>query len=132
METKKGNISDILKSTIWVSKFLFKFSPGLFIATFITQIVTSVAPFLRTKIFSDLIDSLTSGVQNSWINIFIWFMVVGLITSLFFFLQGQLNRILDIRLQAHLRKTFIAKVAHLDYPHFEPKESSSLSSEVDE
>ena len=132
MAKKKGSISDILKSAYWVTKFLFKFSPGLFIATFITQIVTSISPFFRTKIFSDLIDSLTSGGQDSWINPFIWFMVVGLITSLFFFLQGQLNRILDIRLQAHLRKTFISKVAHLDYQHLESKETSALISKVDE
>lgn len=132
MAVKKGNLKDILASVSWVAKFLFKFSPGLFIATFITQIVTSVSPFFRTKIFSDLIDSLTSGVPNSWTTPFILFMVVGLVTSLFFFLQGQLNRILDIRLQAHLRKSFIGKVAHLDYQHLESKETSALISKVDE
>lgn len=132
MTVKKGNITDILKSTAWVSKFLFKFSPGLFIATFITQIVTSIAPFFRTKIFSDLIDALTTDVQDNWINPFILFMIVGLITSLFFFLQGQLNRVLDILLQAHLRKTFIGKVARLDYQHLESKETSALISKVDE
>jgi len=60
------------------------------------------------------------------------FMIIGLVTSLFFFLQGQLNRILDIKLQAYLRKIFIDKVAHLDYQHLESKETSELISKVDE
>ncbi len=132
MARKKGSISDILKSTTWVTKFLFKFSPGLFIATFITQIVTSIAPFARTKVFSQLIDSLTGTGDTAWVEPFTIFMIVALVTSLFFFLQGQLNRILDIKLQAHLRKIFIAKVAGLDYQHLESKETSALISKVDE
>lgn len=132
MTSKTGSVSAVLKSTYWVTKFLFKFSPGLFVATFVTQVVTSIAPFYRTKIFSDLIDSLTTASASSWVDSFVLFMGVGLITSLFFFLQGQLNRILDIRLQAHLRKTFINKVAHLDYLHLESKETSALISKVDE
>lgn len=132
MDKKKGKLVDIYNSTIWVAKLLFRFSPGLFIAIFITQIITSIAPFIRTKIFSQLIDALTLRSDNSWQQPFIIFMVVGLFTSLFFFLQGQLNRIVDIKLQAHLRKIFIAKVAHLDYQHLESNETSALISKVDE
>jgi ATP-binding cassette subfamily B protein len=132
VKNKKAKLTNILKSTTWVAKLLFKFSPGLFVAVFITQIVTSVAPFLRTKIFSQLIDALTLSSDNSWINPFIMFMIVALITSLFFFLQGQLNRIVDIKLQAHLRKIFITKVAHLDYQHLESKDTSALISKVDD
>ena len=101
-------------------------------AVFVTQIVTSVAPFLRSKIFSQLIDSLTDNSRVVWTQPFLQFMMVGLITSLFFFLQGQLNRVLDIKLQAYLRKIFIAKVANLDYQHLESKETSALISKVDE
>ncbi len=132
MDKKKGKLVDIFRSTLWVTKFLFKFSPGLFIAVFATQVITSIAPFARAKILSQLIDSLTSPVSDSWIAPFILFMLVAFITSLFFFLQGQLNRILDIKLQAYLRKTFIEKVAHLDYQHLESKETSALISKVDE
>lgn len=132
MADSRGKIKNILNSTIFVTKLLFKFSPGLFLAIFVTQIVTSIAPFWRTKIFSTVIDSLTTGDQSSWVNPFLMFMIVGLFTSLFFFLQGQLNRILDIQLQAHLRKIFIDKVAHLDYQHLESKTTSELISKVDE
>jgi len=132
MVENKGKIKDIVKSTVWVIKLLFKFSPKLFVAIFVTQIVTSVAPFWRTKIFAQLIDSVTLGSSDSWIQYFAYFMVIGLITSLFFFLQGQLNGILDIKLQAYLRTTFIGKVAHLDYQHLESKVTSELISKVDE
>lgn len=132
MADNKGKIKSIYRSTIWVVKLLFKFSPRLFIAVFVTQIVTSIAPFWRTKIFSQLIDSLTSNVPNEWVNPFGMFLVLGLVTSLFFFLQGQLNRILDIKLQAYLRKMFIGKVARLDYQHLESKDTSALISKVDE
>ena len=132
MAKTKGKLVDIFRSTLWVTKFLFKFNPGLFMAVFATQIITSIAPFLRAKILSQLIDSLTSPLPDSWINPFIFFMVVALVTSLFFFLQGQLNRIMDIKLQAYLRKTFIDKVAHLDYQHLESQGTSALISKVDE
>lgn len=132
MPENKGKIINVFKSTIWVLKLLFKFSPGLFTAIFMTQIVTSVAPFWRTKIFAQLIDSVTGISNDSWIVYFGYFIGVGLITSLFFFLQGQLNGILDIKLQAYLRTLFIGKVAHLDYQHLESKETSELISKVDE
>jgi ABC-type multidrug transport system fused ATPase/permease subunit len=35
-------------------------------------------------------------------------------------------------LQAHLRKVFVGKVAHLDYQHLESKDTSALISKVDE
>lgn len=132
MADTKGKLASIFKSTVWVSQLLYRFSPGLFIGVFFTQLITSVAPFVRTKIFSQLIDALTLSSDQSWQQSFILFMVVGLATSLFFFLQGQLNRIIDIKLQAHLRKIFIAKVARLDYQHLESKETSALISKVDE
>lgn len=132
MTDTKGKLSDIFRAVSWVTKLLFQFSPGLFIAVFITQIVTSIAPFIRTKILSQLIDSITGQSQADWVQSFIVFMVVGLVTSLFFFLQGQLNRVLDIKLQAYLRKIFIAKVANLDYQHLESKETSALIAKVDE
>jgi len=128
----KGKLTSIVKSTLWVAKLLYQFSPGLVIALFFTQIVTAVTPFWRTKIFSQLIDSLTIGTSDSWVNPFLMFMIVGLATSLFFFLQGQLTRIVDIKLQAYLRKIFIGKVAHLDYQHLESKDTSALISKVDE
>ena len=132
MSDKRGKLASIFKSTVWVSKLLYNFSPGMVIGLFVTQIITSIAPFVRTKIFSQLIDSLTSGGDDSWQRVFALFLVIGLFTSLFFFLQGQLNRIIDIKLQAHLRKIFIAKVAHLDYQHLESKEKSALISKVDD
>lgn len=132
MSDKKQKFINVIKSVSWVSKLLYKFSPGLFIAVFITQIITAISPFVRTKILSQLIDSLTSGGQDSWVNPFIVFLVVGLITSIFFYAQGQLNRILDIKLQAYLRNIFITKVAHLDYQHLESKDTSALISKVDE
>lgn len=132
MADKKDKLSNILKSVVWVSKLLYKFSPGLFVTVFATQLVTAISPFIRAKVFSQLIDSLTTGGDSSWVNPFITFMIVALVTSLFFFMQGQLNRILDIKLQAYLRKIFITKVAHLDYQHLESKETSALISKVDE
>ena len=54
------------------------------------------------------------------------------LNSTFFYLQSQLNRVLDIQLQAHLRKLFIGKVTTLDYQHLEGKDTSNLISKVDE
>ncbi|MFA7301192.1 MAG: ABC transporter ATP-binding protein [Candidatus Shapirobacteria bacterium] len=132
MPVNKGKIQNVLKSTFWVTKLLFKFSPGLFIAVFVTQTVTSISPFLTSKIFSQLIDSLTNSNKQYWIQPFTYFLIVGFVSSLFFFFQGQLNRVLDIKLQAYLRKLFIAKVANLDYQHLESKDTSALISKVDE
>lgn len=131
MTDTKGKFTSVVKIVVWVIRLLLKFSPGLFMAVFFTQIITAVAPFFRAKIMSNLIDSLTVSTYNSWVNPFAMFMLVAFITSLFFYFQGQLNRILDIKLQAYLRKIFIAKVAHLDYQHLESKEVSALITKVD-
>ncbi len=132
MTEKIGKLSTIFNSVAWVMKLLFKFNPTLLVIVFLTQIITSVTPFLLTKIFSNLIDALTLGDQQSWLNPFLMFVVIGFMSSIFFYLQGQLSRILDIKLQAHLRKIFITKVANMDYQHLESKETSALISKVDE
>lgn len=132
MSNNTGKFTDIIKTVIWVSKLLFKFSPGLLASVLLTQIITAIAPFARTKILSQLIDSIVGSSNDNWINSFVLFMIISLVTTLFFYLQGQLNRVLDIHLQSHLRKTFINKVAHLDYQHLESSKSASLISKVDE
>jgi ABC-type multidrug transport system fused ATPase/permease subunit len=132
MAETQGKLTNIIKSTVWVAQFLFRFSPGLFIAVFLTQIVTAISPFLSTKVFSLLIDSLTGASKTDWITPFWMFVGIALLTSIFFFVQGQLNSIVDTKLQAHLRKVFVGKVAHLDYQHLESKDTSALISKVDE
>lgn len=131
MSILEGRLSDIYKSSQWVLKLLVQFSPGLMLAVFLTQLITASMPFLRAKVFSQLLDALTIQDSGSWQSPFIIFMVIALLTSLFLFLQGQLSSILDIKLQAHLRKIFITKVAGLDYQQLESKEISSLITKVD-
>lgn len=131
MSNVKGKISDIYNSSLWVAKLLIRFSPGMFFAIFFTQIVTAAVPFLRSKIFSQLLDALTGQNSSDWVLPFIMFMLIALLTSLFYFLQGQLSSVLDIKLQAYLRKLFITKVAGLDYQHLESKEISGLITKVD-
>ena len=114
MSLLEGRISDICKSSLWVLKLLVEFSPGLMLTIFLTQLITASMPFLRARVFSQLLDALTFQESGSWQISFIIFMVIALFTSLFLFLQGQLSSVLDIKLQAHLRKIFITKVAGLD------------------
>ena len=131
MSKLEGRLSDIYKSSKWVLKLLIEFSPGLMLAVFVTQLITASLPFLRAKVFSQLLDALTIQDSGSWFNPFMIFMMIALLTSLFLFLQGQLSNILDIKLQAHLRKIFITKVAGLDYQLLESKEISNLITKTD-
>ncbi len=126
------SLKTIVDNTLWTLKLLFKFNPVIFSAIVFFQILASSTPFFRNRLFSQLLDSLIYRQQNNILNIFIIFVIFLLLVSLFMFLQNQLSRIMDTKLQGQLRTMFIDKVSRLDYQHLEAKETGNLISKVDE
>lgn len=124
----------ILSHTLWCLKLIFNSNRVIFIAIIIFQVLASVFPLLRNRVFSQLIDSLIYPGQNNglWSNWFFVFIAILIFSSFTFYTQSQLSRIQDIRLQAYLRKMFLDKVSQLDYQHLEGQTTSNLISKVDE
>ena len=105
----------------------------LIISIALFQLLGAVAPFARNKFFSQVIDALVYHTSsNIWVHYFILFILFLALSSVFMFLQNQLSRILDTKLQGQLRTRFIEKVSGLDYQHLESKETGNLISKVDE
>lgn len=133
MDKDTKSLKTILNNTWWCFKLIFKSNPYLYLGIILVQVVGSITPFLRGKVFSQLIDSLINIHQSdSWRGYFIFYVLFAAIVSVFMFLQGQLSRIFDTQFQAHLRKSFIGKVSALDYQHLEGKKTANLISKVDE
>lgn len=126
------SLKTIVNNTLWTLRLLFRFNPVIICAIAIFQILASSTPFLRNKLFSQLLDALIYHQQNGLYRIFITFIIFLFLTSVFMFLQNQLTRILDTKLQGQLRTMFIDKVSRLDYQHLEGKETGNLISKVDE
>ena len=131
MANDSKSLKTIFKNTAWCLRLIYRSNKVLFTGVFIFGIFVSVVPFFQNRVFSQLIDSLVYG-QTYWITTFFLFIGIMALNSTFFYLQSQLNRVLDIQLQAHLRKLFIGKVTTLDYQHLEGKDTSNLISKVDE
>jgi ATP-binding cassette subfamily B protein len=131
MENSKS-LKTIFRNTVWSLKLIFKLNPYLFIGIAIFQLLSAVSPFFRNKVLSQLIDSLVYNAGGGWIGYFTIFMILMGLTQTFSFIQSQLSRINDTKLQEQLRNLFIGKVSGLDYQHLEAKETSNLISKVDE
>jgi ABC-type multidrug transport system fused ATPase/permease subunit len=132
MENSKS-LKTIAKNTIWCLGLIFKLNPWIIISIAVFQLLGSVAPFARNKFFSQVIDSLVyNGQSNAWVHYFVLFILFLIFSSIFMFIQSQLSRILDSKLQGQLRTKFIEKVSGLDYQHLEAKDTSNLISKVDE
>jgi len=125
------SLKTILKNTSWCLRLIYTSNRFLFIGVFVFGIFVSIIPFFLNRVFSELIDSLVYG-QTYWISILLFYSGILALNSIFFYLQSQLSRVLDIQLQAYLRKLFISKVTTLDYQHLEGKNTSNLISKVDE
>jgi len=125
------SLKTILLNTAWCLRLIYRSNRVLFIGVFVFGIFVSIVPFFQNRIFSELIDSLVYG-QNYWISTLFLFSGILALNSVFFYLQSQFSRVLDIQLQAYLRKLFINKVTTLDYQHLEGKDTSNLISKVDE
>ena len=126
------SLNSILRNTFWTLRLIFRYNPIIFICIAISQVLTASTPFVRNKLFSQLLDSLVYHQQNQLISIFTLFLFFLILTSFFSFVQNQLTRILDTKLQGQLRTLFIGKVSQLDYQHLESKETGNLISKVDE
>lgn len=133
MDRNTKSIKTIFSNTLWCFRLIFRSNPVLYGTLIVIQLISSVTPFLRGKVFSQLIDSLININHSSqWQNYFIFYIIFAAIVSIFMFFQSQLSRIMDTRLQAYLRKQFIGKVSTLDYQHLEGKKTANLISKVDE
>lgn len=126
------SLKTITKNTLWTLRLLFRFNPLLFAGIGIIQILAASTPFLRNKLFSQLLDSLIYHQQSKLMAIFVLFIIFLVLSSIFSFFQSQLTRIMDTKLQGQLRTMFIKKVSHLDYQHLEGKDTMNLISKVDE
>ena len=111
---------------------IFKFNPILFSSIFCFQVLAASTPFLRNKVFSQLLDTIAYRHQDNLFRTFGIFIIILTISAVFYFLQTQFSRILDTKLQSQLRIMFIDKVSHLDYQHLEGKKTGNLISKVDE
>ena len=131
MENSKS-LKTILKNTLWTIKLIFSFNPLIFTGIFLIQIIAASVPFLRNRTFSQLLDSVVYHSSSNLYLIFTLFVALIAINGIFTFLQNQLSRILDTKLQGQLRIMFIGKVSQLDYQHLEDKKTSNLISKVDE
>lgn len=130
---KSRSFVNIIKNTVWCLGLIFRLNSSLFIFITLCQFLGAVAPFVRNKFFSQLIDILVyKDTGENWVTYFLLFIVFLVFTSTISFLQSQLTRIIDTKLQAQLRTMFISKVSGLDYQHLEAKKTSSLISKVDE
>ncbi len=133
MDQDTKSFKTIFNNTVWCFKLIFKANPIVYSTLITIQIISSVTPFLRGKVFSQLIDGLININQLSkWQYYFLLYIILAAIVSIFIFLQNQLSRVMDTRLQAYLRKQFINKVSSLDYQHLEGKKTANLISKVDE
>ncbi|MFZ2153201.1 MAG: ABC transporter ATP-binding protein [Microgenomates group bacterium] len=126
------SLKNIFKNTFWTLRLIFRYNPFIFSAIAIFQLLTASTPFVRNKLFSQLLDTLVYHQQNDLLRIFSLFIIFLVLTTIFSFCQNQLTRILDTRLQGQLRTLFIGKVSQLDYQHLESKEIGNLISKVDE
>lgn len=126
------SLKNIIKNTLWALKVIFKFNPLIISVVFCFQILAAGTPFVRNKIFSELIDIIVYRQHSDLIRVFSIFVLFLILTSVFYFFQSQLSRILDTKLQGQLRSMFIDKVSHLDYQHLEGKKTGNLISKVDE
>ncbi len=126
------SLNSILRNTFWTLRLIFRYNPIIFIGIAVSQVLTASTPFVRNKLFSQLLDGLVYHQQNQLIGIFALFIFFLILTSFFSFVQNQLTRILDTKLQGQLRTLFIGKVSQLDYQHLESKETGNLISKVDE
>lgn len=130
---KEKSLKTILTNTWWCVRLVYRSNPILYQVLLVTQLLASVSPFVRNKIFARLVDELVyAGASNVWLKYFGLFIMLLLVTSIFFYLQSQFDRIMDMRLQAFLRKSFTKKVSGLDYQHLEGKDTGNLISRVDE
>ncbi|HQI13365.1 MAG: ABC transporter ATP-binding protein [Candidatus Shapirobacteria bacterium] len=129
---KSKSFKNIISNTLWTIRLIFKFNPLLFSSIFCLQILAAGAPFLRNKVFSQLLDTIVYRHQDNILRIFSIFIFILVISTVFYFLQTQFSRILDTKLQSQLRIMFINKVSQLDYQHLEGKKTGNLISKVDE
>lgn len=126
------SLKNIIKNTLWALKIIFKFNPLIISVIFCFQILAAGTPFIRNRLFSQLIDIIVYKQPNDLIRIFTIFIIFLVLTSIFYFFQSQLSRILDTKLLGQLRTMFIDKVSQLDYQHLEGKKTGNLISKVDE
>ena len=126
------SLKTIASNTFWCLRLIFRFNPILFSFIFITEILAASIPFLRNKIFAQLIDSIVYHQGSLWLSYFLIFIIFLALAAVFSFIQNQLSRIIDTKLQSQLRTMFIKKVSGLDYQHLEGKDTSNLISKVDD
>jgi ABC-type bacteriocin/lantibiotic exporter with double-glycine peptidase domain len=130
--TEQKSLKNIFKNTFWTLRLIFRYNPQIFSAIALFQLLTASTPFIRNRLFSQLLDSLIYHQQNELLKIFSLFIIFLILATIFSFCQNQLTRILDTKLQSQLRTLFIGKVSQLDYQHLESKEIGNLISKVDE
>ncbi|MFA5025230.1 MAG: ABC transporter ATP-binding protein [Candidatus Shapirobacteria bacterium] len=126
------SLKNIIRNTLWTIKLIYKFNPLIFSLVFCFQILAAGTPFIRNKLFSQLLDIIVYRQSDNLFKIFTIFVIFIVLSSIFFFFQTQLSRILDTKLQGQLRTMFIDKVSRLDYQHLEGKKTGNLISKVDE
>ncbi|MBU1088882.1 ABC transporter ATP-binding protein/permease [Patescibacteria group bacterium] len=126
---------DFLKAIFWISKLVYGLIPYLLLTLFVMEILTSIFPFIRQRLFSQLIDdviALSQNKNNFLIKTFLALFVVRITISIVSRLQTMFYQTLGTKLRHELNKLFLKRVSNLDYQHFENKDSANLIAKVSE
>lgn len=122
-------------TVIWILRLIFSYSPVLLITFLLIQVLATIIPFAEQRYLSHLIDDLISDLslrQSTWVTTFIIFFGIRIIKIIFLQIQRLLQRILDLRIQNELRKTYLNKTSSIDYQQLDDKEIANLLSKVQE
>lgn len=135
LKNTKNSLSNTFKTSKWVLSLIFHLRPNLLVTVFLSQIFVSTLPFVRSRIFSNVIDQTLTSIKlnnDSWITPFLIYIVISILVSIAFYLQSFFSLMLDNHLWNDLRIVYINKISNLDYQHFENRDTSNLISKTND
>ncbi len=131
----RNNLTNIVSTCWWVLALIYRVRPKLLVMVMVSQIFIAALPFVRSRLFSNVIDNILASISSGndgWIQPFVIFIIVTLSVSLVFYSQSYLAQILNEYLWNDLRIIYINKISSLDYQRFENKDTANLISKTNE
>lgn len=135
LKPSRSGFKRLLNTCAWVLKLIYNIRGKVLVVSLLTQVFIAVLPFIRNRLFANVIDQIINSIKlndNTWITPFIVFMVLSLFVSAAYFLQNYFSQMLRDYLWNDLRIIYINKVSSLDYQHFENKDTANLISKTND
>jgi ABC-type multidrug transport system fused ATPase/permease subunit len=135
LKDTKNSFQNIFRTSKWVLSLIYQVRPKLLITTLIFEIFISVLPFVRNRLFSNVIDQSIASIKfnnNTWLLPFSLFIGVSLIVAGVFYLQNYFAQMLNDYIFNDLRITYINKISSLDFQHFENRDTANLISKTND